>query len=213
MKTPTFPIVENITVLRLAAGEAIPERAERDVVLLTWVVEGCWGVRDSFNNGATVFPGDLLRVSAGTGLTITESNPSATEPARVVQLRLRPLREGMISGYEVRNFFPEEMEFAPLLIASPNPQGNVVNACAAVQIFAVLITPSRPHQLAADSAEQVVIPVEGEVVLDGSKTETAATVPAGKQPLIESPLQSVVVLIIRQGFHQMDGIPGSKTRQ
>ena len=119
----------------------------------------------------------------------------------------------MISGYEVRNFFPEEMEFAPLLIASPNPQGNVVNACAAVQIFAVLIPPSRPHQLAADSAEQVVIPVEGEVVLDGSKTETAATVPAGKQPLIESPLQSVVVLIIRQGFHQMDGIPGSKTRQ
>lgn len=195
--TASNNVVQSIAVLRVDAGGAIAERTEREVVLLTWVAEGSWGVRDSFNNGATVFPGDLLRVTAGTGLTITEQNPSATEPARIVQLRLWPNRQGVIPGYEVRNFFPEEMELEPLLIASENPQGGVVNACASVQMFAVLITPARSHLLAADSVPQIIVPTEGEVVVDGTKTQTAVTIQAGKQSLIESPLGAVVVLIIR----------------
>jgi len=188
--------VEEIIFLHAAPMQAIPERTEREVVLLTWVVTGSWGVRDRFNNGATIFPGDLLRVTAGTGISITECNPSETDPARIVQLRLRPTQGGMISGYEVRNFFPEEMEPEPLLIASVSPQGNVVNACAAVDLHAVIVGPAAAHQLQPLPSQRLIIPVEKGVIVDGNTIEGTATLDAGKGLLLESQQQRSVVLII-----------------
>lgn len=188
-------VVEGITLLRVAPMGALPMRTEREVVLLIWVIEGSWGVRDTFNNGATVFPNDLLRVAAGTGLTITECNPSATESAHILQLRLRPQQERMIPGYEVRNFFPEEMESKPLLIASLTAQGGVVNSCAAVHIYVALITAIEPLPLPAISTERLVVRVEGEIVVDGNRTERAITIEAGKRAIIEALTQARVMII------------------
>lgn len=188
-------VVEGITLLRVTPMGALPMRTEREVVLLTWVIEGSWGVRDRFNNGATVFPNDLLRVAAGTGLTITEFNPSATEPAHILQLRLRPQQEGMIPGYEVRNFFPEEMESKPLLIASLAPEGNALNSCAAVHIYAAFVTPIQPLPIPATSTERLIIRVEGEIVVDGNRIERAITIEAGKRVIIEALTQARVMII------------------
>lgn len=188
-------VVQSITFLRVAPMDVLPMRTEHEVVLLTWVIEGSWGVRDTFNNGATIFPNDLLRVAAGTGLTITEFNPSATEPASIVQLRLRPKQEGMVSGYEVRNFFLEEMESKPLLIASLTAQEGVVNSCAAVHIYVALITAIEPLPLPAISTERLVVRVEGEIVVDGNRIETVITIEAGKEMTIEAIIEGRVMVM------------------
>ncbi|MBK8912005.1 MAG: pirin family protein [Chlorobi bacterium] len=192
-------VLQSITLLRADPAEAMPERTERDAVLLTWVAEGSWAVRDTFNNGATVFPGDVLRVAAGTGMTMVEGNPSATEGARIVQLRMRPVREAMIPGYEVRNFFPEEMDSAPLLVAALAPhgdqQGNVANACAAVQLYALRISPAHSHRLCAVPVQRFVILVEGTVSIDGTEATTAIAIAEGREALIESPTGGTVVIV------------------
>ena len=188
-------VLQSITLLRADPAEAMPERTERDAVLLTWVAEGSWAVRDTFNNGATVFPGDVLRVAAGTGMTMVEGNPSATEGAHIVQLLLRPAREAMIPGYEVRNFFPEEMDSAPLLVAALAPHGNVVNACAAVQLYALRIPPAHSHRLCAMPAQRFVILVEGIVSIDGTAATTAIAIAEGRESLMESPTGGTVVIV------------------
>lgn len=188
-------VVQSITFLRVAPMGVLPMRTEHEVVVLTWVIEGSWGVRDTFNNGATIFPNDLLRVAAGTGLTITEFNPSATEPASIVQLRLWPKQEGMIPGYEVRNFFPEEMESKLLLIASLTAHQGIVNSCAAVHIYVAFVTTIQPLQLPATSTERLVVRVEGKIVVDGNRIETVITIEAGKEMTIEAIIEGRVMVM------------------
>ncbi|KXK56294.1 MAG: hypothetical protein UZ07_CHB004001555, partial [Chlorobi bacterium OLB7] len=143
---------------------------------------------------------DVLRVAAGTGMTMVEGNPSATEGARIVQLRMRPVREAMIPGYEVRNFFSRRRWilrrcWLPRLPRTGDQQGNVANACAAVQLYALRISPAHSHRLCAVPVQRFVILVEGTVSIDGTEATTAIAIAEGREALIESPTGGTVVIV------------------
>jgi len=89
---------------RVAPGGGFDTHAHRDMEILTWVLEGALAHEDSMGNGSTIRPGELQRMTAGTGVTHSEKNPSKDEPVRLLQIWIMPDKHGLKPEYEQRDF-------------------------------------------------------------------------------------------------------------
>jgi quercetin 2,3-dioxygenase len=89
---------------RVAPGGGFDTHAHRDMEILTWVLEGTLAHKDSLGNGSTIRPGELQRMTAGTGVTHSEKNPSRDEPVRLLQIWIMPEQHGLKPEYEQRDF-------------------------------------------------------------------------------------------------------------
>jgi quercetin 2,3-dioxygenase len=88
---------------RVSPGRGFGTHPHRDMEIVTWVLEGALEHRDSAGNQGTITPGVAQRMSAGSGVTHSEQNPSAHEPVRLVQMWVRPDRRGGEPSYEQRD--------------------------------------------------------------------------------------------------------------
>jgi redox-sensitive bicupin YhaK (pirin superfamily) len=88
----------------IAAGAGFPTHPHRDMEILTWVLDGAVAHRDSEGNQAMVRPGELQRMSAGTGIRHSEVNPSATDELHLLQIWILPEKRGLAPGYEQTAF-------------------------------------------------------------------------------------------------------------
>jgi redox-sensitive bicupin YhaK (pirin superfamily) len=91
-----------------------------DMEIVTYVLEGALEHKDSMGNGEVLRPGEFQRMSAGTGITHSEFNPSDTEPVHLYQIWLYPERKGIEPSYEQKRFPKEEQQNRLRLVASPN---------------------------------------------------------------------------------------------
>lgn len=91
----------------VAPGQGFGTHPHRDMEIVTYVLEGALEHKDSMGNGEVLRPGEFQRMSAGTGITHSEFNPSATEPVHLYQIWLFPERKGITPSYEQKRF-PEE---------------------------------------------------------------------------------------------------------
>src|SRR4051794_21435216 len=89
-------------------GGGFPTHGHQDMEILTYVLDGALAHRDSLGNGSVIRPGELQRMTAGTGILHSEATPSAREPVHLLQIWLRPDRAGHRPGYEQRAFDPAE---------------------------------------------------------------------------------------------------------
>src|SRR5580658_648116 len=89
---------------RVAPGEGFPTHPHRDMEIVTYVLEGALEHRDSMGNGSVLRPGELQRMSAGTGIRHSEFNPSPSEPVHLYQIWLLPAQAGLVPSYEQRGF-------------------------------------------------------------------------------------------------------------
>jgi redox-sensitive bicupin YhaK (pirin superfamily) len=92
---------------RVAGGQGFGMHPHRDMEIVTYVLEGALEHRDSMGNGEILRPGELQRMTAGTGIMHSEFNPSATEPVHLYQIWLFPEAKGLTPSYEQRAF-PDE---------------------------------------------------------------------------------------------------------
>lgn len=92
---------------RVAPGRGFGTHPHRDMEIVTYVLEGALEHKDSMGNGEVLRPGEFQRMSAGTGITHSEFNPSPTEPVHLYQIWLFPERKGITPSYEQKRF-PEE---------------------------------------------------------------------------------------------------------
>jgi quercetin 2,3-dioxygenase len=89
---------------RIAPGAGFPTHPHRDMEILTWVLSGAVAHRDSAGNQAVIHPGELQRMSAGTGIRHSEFNASATDPLHLLQIWILPERRGLAPGYQQTAF-------------------------------------------------------------------------------------------------------------
>src|SRR3954469_3116803 len=104
---------------RVAPGRGFGMHPHEDMEIVTYVLDGALSHRDSLGTGSTIRPGELQRMTAGTGITHSEYNPSDSEPVHLYQIWLLPEREGLEPSYEQRAFPEEERHNRLRLVASP----------------------------------------------------------------------------------------------
>jgi redox-sensitive bicupin YhaK (pirin superfamily) len=93
---------------RVQPGEGFAKHSHRDMEIVTWVIAGALAHRDSLGNGSVIRPGDVQRMSAGTGITHGEYNPSDSELVNFLQIWILPERRGIPPSYEQKHFSTEE---------------------------------------------------------------------------------------------------------
>src|SRR5579884_3782960 len=111
---------------RVAPGTGFGMHPHRDMEILTYVVEGALQHRDSLGTGSVIRPGEVQRMTAGTGIRHSEYNPSAAEPVRLLQIWIEPERRGLAPGYEQRAFPEAERRDRLRLVASRDGQDGAV---------------------------------------------------------------------------------------
>jgi len=126
---------------RVAPGEGFPTHPHRDMEIITYVLEGALEHRDSMGNGSVIHSGDVQRMTAGTGITHSEYNPSSEEPVHLLQIWLQPDKRGYTPGYE-QTILDGRMGKSGLhLIASNQGGEGVVKVNQDVQLFAGFLGP------------------------------------------------------------------------
>jgi len=121
---------------RVAPGEGFGKHPHRDMEILSWVLEGTLEHKDSLGTGAKIQPGELQRMTAGTGVTHSEFNGSHTDPVHFLQIWVIPARTGLTPGYEQRSFPTQELSNQWRLLASGNPRNGAITIHQDVELYA-----------------------------------------------------------------------------
>jgi len=115
--------VSNLRVINddtVAPGKGFATHSHSDMEIVSYVLEGALEHKDSMGNGSVIRPGDVQRMSAGTGVTHSELNPSREEAVHFLQIWLQPNRRGVEPGYEQRHFPASERRGRLVLLVSPD---------------------------------------------------------------------------------------------
>ena len=104
---------------RVAPGQGFGMHGHRDMEIVTYVLDGTLAHRDSLGNGSVLRPGELQRMTAGTGVRHSEFNPSDQQEVHLYQIWLLPERNGLQPSYEQKAFAEEERRGTLRLVASP----------------------------------------------------------------------------------------------
>ncbi len=153
---------------RVAAGGGFPTHGHRDMEIITYVLEGSLEHKDSMGNGSVIYPGDVQRMSAGTGITHSEHNPSESEPVHLLQIWIVPDQVNVTPSYEQIHFTAGEKRNRLQLIASPDGRTGSVTIHQDAFVYASLLDPgeSVTYGLSPQRCAYVHV-ARGEVTLNG----------------------------------------------
>lgn len=153
---------------RVAPGHGFPTHSHRDMEIITYVLEGSLAHKDSMGNGSIIKPGDVQRMTAGTGVAHSEANPSADGPVHLLQIWILPHTHGLEPGYE-QKMFPDDLKQGRLcLIASENGREGSVTIHQEADIYSSKLDTGQSvsHQL-GDKRKAWIQVARGSVSLNG----------------------------------------------
>jgi redox-sensitive bicupin YhaK (pirin superfamily) len=128
---------------RVQPGAGFGTHSHRDMEILTCVLEGALEHRDSMGNSSVIRPGELQRMSAGTGVSHSEYNHSQVDPVHLLQIWILPERKGLTPGYEQRVFPREERQGRLRLVAARDGRDGALTVHQDVNLFAGILEPGQ----------------------------------------------------------------------
>jgi redox-sensitive bicupin YhaK (pirin superfamily) len=137
---------------RVRPAHGFPTHSHRDMEIITYILSGALEHRDSMGNGSVIRPGDVQRMTAGTGVSHSESNPSDVEPVHLLQIWILPETNGLPPSYEEKHFSDEQRRDRLRLMASKDGRDGSVKIHQNAQVYATLLDSGKTvvHSLAED---------------------------------------------------------------
>jgi len=128
---------------RVQPKKGFPTHPHRDMEIVTYVLEGALEHKDSMGNGGVIRPGEVQRMSAGTGLTHSEYNHSGSEPVHFLQIWIQPDESGFAPSYEQKAFAADERRGRLRLVASRAGREGSVSYHTDTDLYATLLAPGQ----------------------------------------------------------------------
>ena len=133
---------------RVAAGQGFGTHGHRDMEIISYVLEGALGHKDSMGNVETITPGEVQRMSAGTGVTHSEFNYDSAGTTHFLQIWILPERTGIEPGYEQKRFDDSEKRGCLRLVVSPDGADGSVTIHQDARMYAGLFDGDGSAELA-----------------------------------------------------------------
>jgi len=155
---------------RVEPGQGFGMHPHRDMEIVTYVLSGALEHKDSMGNGEVLPAGEFQRMSAGTGITHSEFNPSDSDPVHLYQIWLLPARGGIEPSYEQSSFPPEEANGRLQLVASPDAASGslAIHQDARIYLSTLDSQQSLTHQLQPDRYAWLQT-LRGQIVVNGER--------------------------------------------
>jgi redox-sensitive bicupin YhaK (pirin superfamily) len=168
---------------RVQPGRGFPTHSHRDMEILSFVLSGRLAHRDSLGTGSVIAPGDVQRMSAGTGVTHSEMNGSDAEPVHFLQVWIIPERAGIAPGYEQRRFEETEKRGRLRLVASRDGADGSLTVHQDVRVLSGLFdgAETASHRLAPGRHAWVHV-VRGQVRVNGEALKAGDGAALSEEP-------------------------------
>src|SRR5512140_2258267 len=124
---------------RVQPGAGFDTHGHSDMEIISYVLEGALEHRDSIGTGSVIRPGDVQRMSAGTGIRHSEFNHSKSEPVHFLQIWLLPAEQGLSPGYEQKTFADGEKRGRLRLVASSDGRDGSVVIHQDAEVYASIL--------------------------------------------------------------------------
>lgn len=157
---------------RVKPGMGFPTHPHQDMEIITYVLEGALEHKDSMGNGSVIRPGEVQRMSAGTGITHSEYNHSRTELVHFLQIWILPSKTGVTPSYQ-QKAFPEQEERGVLrLVASPDSREGSVTIHQDVNLYVALLEAGEELVYRIPAGRHVWLQVaRGKVCVNGTELD------------------------------------------
>jgi hypothetical protein len=155
---------------RVIPGAGFPRHGHRDMDIISYILEGSLQHKDSIGSGAVIKPGEIQRMSAGTGVEHSEFNASQTEPVHFLQIWLIPEQRGIQPSYEQKPVPLEERRGKLRLVASATPPDSAVTLHEDASLYVANLSAGERvrHDIAAGRGVWVQV-ARGIVALNGTE--------------------------------------------
>ena len=155
---------------RVAPGGGFGTHPHRDMEIISYVLSGELAHRDSMGNGSVIRPGDVQRMSAGTGVFHSEMNTSGNTPVHFLQIWIRPDRMGIAPGYDQKRFEDAEKRGRLRLIASGDGADGSVLIHQDARVYAGLLNGREDARLTVAQGRRLYVHlVRGELMANGTQ--------------------------------------------
>jgi len=168
---PSFMCFRSLRVINedfVRGGRGFPTHGHRDMEIITYILSGALEHRDSMGNGSIIRPGDVQRMSAGTGVTHSEANPSREEAVHLLQIWILPATTGQEPSYEQKAFSEDKKQGRLCLVASEDGRDDSVTVHQDASVYASVLRKDAEaiHSLASGRHAWLQV-ARGEITLNG----------------------------------------------
>jgi len=154
---------------RVAPGGGFDTHAHQDMEIISYVLEGAMEHQDSIGTGSVIRPGDVQRMTAGTGIAHSEFNHSRAEPVHFLQIWIVPERKGLEPGYEQKTFPLEERRGKARLVASRDGRDGSLTVHQDIDLYTSVLEASNEVAIALRPERSAWVQVaRGAVTLNGT---------------------------------------------
>ena len=180
--------VSNLRVINddtVAPGAGFATHSHKDMEIISYVLSGALQHKDSMGNGSVIYPGDVQRMSAGSGVSHSEYNHSSEEPVHFLQIWLLPNKRGVTPAYDQRHFNADQRRARLALMVSPDGREGSISTHQDALLYGTLLQAGEAVEHVLASGRQAYVHVAGGAVSvngqvlssgDGARIENEAEI-------------------------------------
>jgi redox-sensitive bicupin YhaK (pirin superfamily) len=185
-RTMGFHALRVINEDRVGPGKGFGTHSHRDMEIVTYVLEGAVEHKDSMGNQTVIVPGEAQRMSAGTGISHSEYNPSKTEPVHFLQIWILPERENLPPSYEQRTFDRDKGSRRWILVAAGDGRDGAVTVHQDVNLsVAVLLAGQQISYRLKPGRHAWLQAARGSATLNGAQLNEGDGVAVSEEEILE----------------------------